>query len=174
MKFAWNKSAWLALVAVWSFSGYLHAAQPVFASGIVGNEFSFAYNREGAELMGKIGPRPNLVVLMDGKVVTGVLEIIGSGEVTARAGKVKPMRITMSREYTGSSDWKDWFKAVRSGKLERKSVSVIVVNEDGTKQSTINLHECWPVRWKAPELNSNSDTYIVEELEFAVERVERG
>jgi len=34
--------------------------------------------------------------------------------------------------------------------------------------------EAWPCCWKAPELNSASDKYIVEEIEFVVERVERG
>ena len=30
-----------------------------------------------------------------------------------------------------------------------------------------------PIRWKAPEFNSGSDTHIVEQIEFVVEKVER-
>lgn len=40
-------------------------------------------------------------------------------------------------------------------------------------ESVAPVFEAWPCRWKAPELNSASDTRIVAEIEFAVEKVER-
>ena len=50
----------------------------------------------------------------------------------------------------------------------RKSGSVIYLDRDGKEVSRYNFFEAWPVKWKAPELNSGSDTHEIDELELEV------
>ena len=56
---------------------------------------------------------------------------------------------------------------------ERKSGSVIVLDRAGDEVLRYNFYEAWPVRWKAPSLDSKGGTRMIEELELVVERVER-
>lgn len=59
------------------------------------------------------------------------------------------------------------------GDLSRKTLTVS--ETAGRRPTRYTYHEVWPCRYIFPTFsNSASDTYIVEELEFAVERVERG
>ncbi|HOT51313.1 MAG TPA: phage tail protein, partial [Candidatus Hydrogenedentes bacterium] len=61
-----------------------------------------------------------------------------------------------------------------SGEDPTGILEITEAKPNGRPGRKYTYHEAWPCRWKAPKLNANSDTYIVEELEFAVERVERG
>ncbi|MDQ3265359.1 MAG: phage tail protein [Myxococcota bacterium] len=90
-----------------------------------------------------------------------------------RPGKAKYKNLVLKRG-SASSGVLEAYKKVLAGTTERKSGSIIYLDREGNEVLRYNFFEAWPCRWKAPELNSSSDTHIVEELEFAVERVERG
>jgi len=100
----------------------------------------------------------------------------GSDPIThKRAGKAKYKNIVLKRE-PGAGDngaLADWYKQVLDGKTDRKSGSIIYLDRAGAEVLRYNFYEGWPCRWKAPELNANSDTHIIEEIEFVVEKVER-
>lgn len=82
--------------------------------------------------------------------------------------------ITIKREAIGSdASLLDWYKKVLAGQTDRKSGSIIYLDREGNEVLRYNFFEAWPCRWKAPELNANSDTHLIEEIEFVVERVER-
>ncbi len=83
-------------------------------------------------------------------------------------------RLTLTLTRGADPALHQWFREVSKGKDIRKSISVVLVATRTAPERRYTFHEAWPCRWKAPELNSASDTFIVEELEFAVERVERG
>jgi phage tail-like protein len=91
-----------------------------------------------------------------------------------RAGKAKYKNIVLKRGFVNDGSLLEWYKKVLSGQTERKSGSIVYLDREGNEVLRFNVEDAQPIRWKAPELNANSDTYIVEELEFAVERVERG
>ncbi|HYG56785.1 MAG TPA: phage tail protein [Symbiobacteriaceae bacterium] len=58
-----------------------------------------------------------------------------------------------------------WYDKGLSGTAERRPVSIVFLNDKGGEAARYNLFECWPVRWSA--------SHLVEEIELAVERVER-
>ncbi|MEO7589845.1 MAG: phage tail protein, partial [Byssovorax sp.] len=108
------------------------------------------------------------------KEITGLeseVEIIeyrdGDDPIThKRAGKNKYKNLILKRGIVNDPTLLEWFKQVLAGTTERKSGSVIYLDREGNEVLRYNFLEAWPVRWKAPELNSNSDTHIVEEIEF--------
>lgn len=124
---------------------------------------------------------------LDGAVVGGFLDLggiepeievveyrNGDDPIThKRAGKAKYKNLVLKRGSAGSTVL-DAYKKILAGTTERKSGSIIYLDREGNEVLRYNFFEAWPCRWKAPELNSHSDTHLVEELEFAVERVERG
>ncbi len=133
-------------------------------------------------------PAHNFKLEIDGVIVGGFKEISGletevevieykDGDdqtMRKRAGKVKFKNIIMKRGQVSDDSITKWFKAVIEGKTERKSGSIIVLDREGKEIMRHNFFEAWPCRHKMPDHNSLSDTHIVEEVEFVVEKVERG
>lgn len=133
-------------------------------------------------------PAHNFKIEIDGVIQGGFREITGlESEVEIieykngddpithkRPGKTKYKNIVMKRGFISDPSLLEWYKKVMNGVTERKSGSIVYLDRENNEVLRYNFFEAWPCRWKAPELNANSDTYIVEELEFAVERVERG
>lgn len=98
----------------------------------------------------------------------------GSDPVThKRAGKAKYKNIVLKRGLVNDPTLSEWFKTILAGKTDRKSGSIIYLDREGNEVLRYNFFEAWPCRWKAPELNASSDTNILEEIEFVVEKVER-
>jgi phage tail-like protein len=132
-------------------------------------------------------PAHNFALEIDGvikggfKEITGVeseVEIIeykdGDDPITRkRPGKAKYKNICLKRGFVKDPSLLEWYKKVLAGKTERKSGSVIYLDRENKEVLRYNFFEAWPCRWKAPELNAHSDTHVVEEIEFVVEKVER-
>ena len=94
--------------------------------------------------------------------------------VHKRPGRARYANIVLRRgTTTGSALW-DWFRKVLEGKVERKSGSVIVNDDAGDELFRYNFFEAWPCRWKSLELDADRPGTLVEELEMAVEKIERG
>jgi phage tail-like protein len=172
MKMKSIKSSLLAAVAFWAMAGSMPAADPVFASGVVDSEFTFAYNQPGAELMGKLGSHPNIVIFIGEVAIDGVLEVSGSMDLAVRPENHKPGKMTITRNYANTSEFYSWRKAVLDGKVDRRTISVHFVNDDGTERSSMNFFECWPQGYKGPSLNSRSSGHAGETIELVFERIE--
>lgn len=126
-------------------------------------------------------------VVMDGVVSPGFKEITGlESEIEVvefkdgddaithkRAGKAKYNNIVLKRGLVNDA-LSEWYKKVLAGTTDRKSGSVIYLDRAGQEVLRYNFFEAWPCRWKAPELNSSSDTRELQEtIEFCVEKIER-
>lgn len=90
-----------------------------------------------------------------------------------RPGRTKYSNITLKRGYVSSVDLWDWRKKVMDGKVDRKSGSVILLNDTGDEVMRYNFFEAWPAKWKGFTLDGKGTDVAVEELEFVVERWER-
>jgi phage tail-like protein len=89
-----------------------------------------------------------------------------------RPGRVKYSNIVLKRgQVTDDSLWA-WHVQNQGGSYVPKQMAMVILDDSGQEVVRYNLFECWPCRWKGPELNRGA-AHIVEELEFAVERVER-
>ena len=94
--------------------------------------------------------------------------------VRKRPGRTTYSNIVMRRGYINTTELWDWRKAVIDGKIERKSGSVIALADDGSEILRYNFFEAWPCRWKGFAFDASVPGVLFEEIELAVEKVERG
>lgn len=90
-----------------------------------------------------------------------------------RPGRTSYGDITLKRGYVEDKSLYEWFMAVANGKVQRKSVSIILLNNHGDEVVRYNLFEAWPSEWKGFGLDGKSDDTSVEEIVFCVEKWER-
>lgn len=92
-----------------------------------------------------------------------------------RPGRTRYGNITLRRGFTNNNELFDWYRKVTDGKIERKSGSVILLGDDAqTEVLRFNFFEAWPCRWRSFQLDAETDRVLVEEIEIAVEKIERG
>lgn len=89
-------------------------------------------------------------------------------------GRVHYRNIVLRRGKTTSALLWQWFKSVTDGHLQRRSGSIIVIDASRQEQLRYNFYDAWPCRWKSLVLDASQSGGLVEELELAVERIERG
>jgi phage tail-like protein len=123
-------------------------------------------------------PQSNFKIEIDGVIQGGIRGVLPAtatmGTDENGAAWVNAGNLTLLASPGTDPALQEWFREVAKGKDIRKTITVnLRAAARGSPSRRYTFHECWPCRWKAPELNSNSDTFIVEELEFAVERIER-
>ena len=90
-----------------------------------------------------------------------------------RPGRTKYSNIVCKRGYISTDELWLWRKKVMEGKVERKSGSIILLNDNGDEVMRYNFFEAWPCKWKGFTLDGKGTDVAVEELEFVVERWER-
>ncbi|MBX3602782.1 MAG: phage tail protein [Rubrivivax sp.] len=91
-----------------------------------------------------------------------------------RPGRARYANIVLRRGVVMTTELWQWFKAVTDGRVERKSGSIIVCGDDGEELYRYNFFEGWPCRWKSLVLRTDEPGALVEELEIAIEKFERG
>jgi phage tail-like protein len=91
-----------------------------------------------------------------------------------RPGRTRYSNIVLKRGFVNSDEFWQWRKAVAEGQVERKSGSIILMDDAGGEVMRYNFFEAWPCVWKGFELNGRGTESTVEEIQIAVERVERG
>jgi len=97
-----------------------------------------------------------------GQVVHYVPGYVEYGTVTLRYG------LTKSREL-----W-DWFMKGVKGKVERKNVSIILLDADNTTNVIQwNLIQSWPSHWRGSMLNALEQEVAIESLTLVCESIER-
>jgi phage tail-like protein len=89
-----------------------------------------------------------------------------------RAGRQKVGTLTLERDFSSNTEFLEWFKNVYEGNVQRKSISIVYLTDDGTESSRVNLHECWPKKWKLAGLNARSSGHVSESLEIMYEKVD--
>lgn len=106
---------------------------------------------------------------------TDVIEYIdgSDGTVRKRPGRTRYANIVLKRGVLMNSELWNWYSSVASGKIERKAGSVVVLGDDQSEKYRYNFYEAWPCRWKSLDLDGESERTLVEELELAVERIDR-
>jgi phage tail-like protein len=107
---------------------------------------------------------------------TEVIEYQDGDEIVARKrpGRTKYSNVTLTRGYINTDELWQWRKKVIEGKVERKAGSVILCADDGSEICRYNLFEAWPSKWKGFTLDGKGGDVTVEEVELAVEKIERG
>ncbi len=90
-------------------------------------------------------------------------------------GPVDYAEITLRYGLTASSELWDWFMTAVNGKVQRKNVSIILLDSDGiTETLRWNLINSWPSQWKGTPLNALGQGAAIEEMKICYEQLERG
>lgn len=123
-------------------------------------------------------------VSIDGIAVAGFSEVGGlttetdvieyrNGDETNTVRKLPGLRkytnISFKRGYTKSVDLWKWRKSVADGKTERKSGSIILMDEAGNDALVWEFAAGWPTKWEGPAMNAKNNEVAIESMEIAVE-----
>lgn len=83
--------------------------------------------------------------------------------------------ITLKRGITDNKELWEWHeKYLKGEKPERKSVSIILADDQGEEKLRWDLDKCWPVNWSGPEFNATASEIAIESLEFIHEGIKMG
>ena len=94
--------------------------------------------------------------------------------VRKKPGRTTYANITLERGYTATDDLWQWRKNIEDGLIDRRSGSIIVLDQDGeTEVARYNFYEGWPAKWFVPSMDSDKSAMAIEKIEIAVEKVER-
>jgi phage tail-like protein len=94
------------------------------------------------------------------------------GVTRFRPGRQKPGTIKITRDFSATKEFYSWRKSVLDGKVDRKSISVVLLNDAGEEAMRYNLYECWPKKYHGPALNARNSAHATEALEIAFETFE--
>jgi phage tail-like protein len=108
--------------------------------------------------------------------ITEVIEYQDGADIILRKrpGRTKYSNIVLKRGFTATDDLWTWRKAVVDGKVERKSGSIIIAGDDASEIMRYNFFEAWPCRWRSSMLDGKGHGVVIEEVEIALEKIERG
>jgi len=99
----------------------------------------------------------------------------GNEIITTRKlpGLVKYGNITLKWGVTDSMDMYKWIEDCISGNVERKTVTIIAIDEEGGDVATWQVIEAWPTKYSAADFNATASEVAIETLELAHEGMTR-
>ncbi len=107
---------------------------------------------------------------------TEVIEYREGGDKvnTARKlpGLTKYGNLVLKRGVTADNSLWNWRKTVIEGAVERRSGSIILLDESRTEILRWNFFNGWPCKWEGPALKAKSNEVAIETLEIAHEGLE--
>lgn len=88
-------------------------------------------------------------------------------------GLKKYGNITLKKGLVDSSVLYDWFNTGVTAEVERKTITITLLNAVGEAAASWRVINAWPIKYTAPEFNATSSEVAVESLEIAHEGMTR-
>jgi phage tail-like protein len=89
-------------------------------------------------------------------------------------GRVEYSAVTLRYGVTRSKDLFEWFKTGIKGQLQRKNISIVLVDGDGTTEvMRWNLVNAWATEWLGSVLNAHSQEVAIESVTLVCESLDR-
>ncbi|MBD2867592.1 phage tail protein [Paenibacillus arenilitoris] len=88
-------------------------------------------------------------------------------------GLIKYGNITLKWGTTESMELYEWLQECAEGTVERKTITIIALDEEGGDVATWQVIEAWPVKYTAPTFNGTGNEVALELVEFAHEGLTR-
>jgi len=88
-------------------------------------------------------------------------------------GLAKYGNITLKWGITDSMDLYNWSKEVVDGKIQRKNIAIILINEAGDDKARWEVVEAWPTKYTPASMNAKGNEVAIETLEICNEGVQR-
>lgn len=140
--------------------------------------------------MARVDPYKNFrfVVEIDGIQQAGFSECSGLGSriavieyreggepvrVRKLAGRISYNDITLRWGITNSRELYDWYRAGLTGQVDRKTVSIVLLDDAGNSVVRWVAVEAWPSRWDGPTLNALGNAVAIESLTLTCEEIDR-
>lgn len=90
-------------------------------------------------------------------------------------GPVEYSGITLRYGLTKSTELWDWLQKVAQGNLERRNVSIVMLEPDGQLEALRwNLIDAWPSEWQGARLDASAKELAIESMTLVFEGLERG
>jgi phage tail-like protein len=83
------------------------------------------------------------------------------------AKETRYSNLTLKRGITDATVLWDWHQQVVNGEIERKTVSVVLLNERREEKRRWVFRDAYPVKWNGTDLNATGNTVAVESVELA-------
>ncbi len=87
-------------------------------------------------------------------------------------GLVKYANVTLKRGITGDRGFWEWIIQTTSGEVERRTGSIVILNESRQPAARYLIKEAWPCRYAGPELSAGSSEVAIESIEICHEGLE--
>lgn len=140
--------------------------------------------------MARVDPYKNFrfVIEIDGIQQAGFSECTGLGSriavieyreggepvrIRKLAGRISYNDITLRWGITNSRELYDWYHAGLTGQVDRRTVSIIVLDEAGNPVARWVASEAWPSKWDGPALNALGNAVAIESLTLTCEEIDR-
>ncbi len=75
--------------------------------------------------------------------------------------------IVLARGSSASKDLFDWLRANRDGNVQRKSGSIIALDQQGNAIVRWDFREAWPSRYEGPEFEYGGSEISIERIELS-------
>lgn len=100
----------------------------------------------------------------------------GNDDILVRKlpGLKKFGNVTLKRGVSIGHDFFQWRQTVMDGDIDRRDISIILLDEKRSEQVRYNLTAAWPVKWTGPEMKASANEMAVESLELVCEGVTLG
>lgn len=82
--------------------------------------------------------------------------------------------VTLKRGVSINQEFFNWRKSVLDGDIDRRDISIILLDEKRNEQVRYNLTGAWPAKWTGPEFKAGANEVAVESLEIVHEGVSIG
>jgi phage tail-like protein len=102
------------------------------------------------------------------------IEYRGGDDITLTVRKIPGLKkygnVTLKRGVmTSENGFWEWWNTIQSGTVERRTVTISLLNEKHEPVMTWEIQQAWPVKVEGPSLNAKGNEIAVETLEFAHE-----
>ena len=91
-------------------------------------------------------------------------------QVRKLPGRVIYPDIVLKWGITDSRELYDWHLAVINGNLQRKTGSIVLLDDQGNEKVRWNFEDAWPSKWEGPSLNARSSQVAIESLTLTCEK----
>lgn len=89
-------------------------------------------------------------------------------------GQLEYASVTLRYGLTNSAELWDWFMTVVKGKVERRNISVVLLDSDGsTEVMRWNLNGAWPSEWRGAPLDARGREIAIASLTIVFSELER-
>jgi phage tail-like protein len=104
-----------------------------------------------------------------------VVDMNGNDLIQALPGRLKWQPITLKRGLTSVRDVWDWRKMVEDGKVSeaRSNGTITMFNQSLQPVAKWDFKNAWPSKVTGPQLQSDSNTFGIEEMTIVHEGIER-